>query len=86
MSVNPGLLKRLHSEGLITLMEAARLLETTPAKIRVLIKTGTLEGFTSELDRRLKLVRKEDVEALQEIKPITIKPLDLKRMKGKQKS
>lgn len=70
MSINPSLLKRLQTEGLITLSQAADLLGTTPVRIAALIKAGTLQGFVSPLDRRLKLVRQSDVEALGAIQPM----------------
>ncbi len=70
MSINPSLLKRLQTEGLITLSQAADLLGTTPVRIAALIKAGKLSGFVSPLDRRLKLVRQADVEALGEIQPM----------------
>jgi hypothetical protein len=51
--------------SLITLSEAARLLEVSRAKMSVLVSSGALQTIDDPLDRRVKLVRREDVVALR---------------------
>jgi hypothetical protein len=52
-------------EELLTLRAAETLLEVSHQKMTNLVKDGVLKTFTSPLDRRKKLVRKSDVEALR---------------------
>jgi hypothetical protein len=49
---------------LLTLREAETLLGVSHQKMTNLVKDGVLRTFSSPLDRRKKLVRKADVEAL----------------------
>jgi hypothetical protein len=51
--------------SLITLSEAARLLEVSRAKMSVLVSSGALRTTEDPLDRRVKLVRREEVLALR---------------------
>lgn len=69
MAINPDLLKLLEQEGLLTVTQAATLLKTSRIKIIELIKDGTLAVSTSPLDRRVRLVRREDVEAIRRVDP-----------------
>lgn len=52
-------------EDFVTMTEAQELLGVSRFKIWKLVKEGTLPTFRSELDRREKLVRLSDVEALR---------------------
>lgn len=52
-------------EELLTLRAAETLLEVSHQKMTNLVKDGVLKTFMSPLDRRKKLVRKSDVEALR---------------------
>jgi len=57
----------------MTLTEAAEELEDSRFKISRLIRDGDLQAFGSPLDRRQRLVRRSDVEALKRrIDPIEI--------------
>ncbi|MBV9278532.1 MAG: helix-turn-helix domain-containing protein [Chloroflexi bacterium] len=48
----------------VTMKEAARLLGISNAKIWRLVKDGALPAHQNPLDRREKLIRREDVERL----------------------
>ena len=50
----------------MTLTEAAELLGVSRFKISRLIRDGELRAFVSPLDRRQRLVRRSDVEALKQ--------------------
>jgi hypothetical protein len=50
---------------LITLSEAAKLLDVSRAKMSRLVSAGKLVTFTDPLDDRAKLVSRQDVLALQ---------------------
>jgi hypothetical protein len=50
---------------LLTLREAETLLGVSHQKMTNLVKDGVLVTFSSPLDRRKKLVRKADVDALR---------------------
>jgi excisionase family DNA binding protein len=51
---------------LMTLTEVAEALGVSRFKISRLIREGTLRAYVSPLDRRLRLVRQSDVEALKQ--------------------
>jgi excisionase family DNA binding protein len=53
------------AEDLMTLTAAAEALKVSRFKISRLIRDGDLQAFVSPLDRRLRLVRRADVEALK---------------------
>ena len=58
---------------LMTLTEAAESLGVSRFKISRLIRDGELRAFVSPLDRRQRLVRRTDVEALkQQLVPVEI--------------
>lgn len=50
---------------LITATEARELLQTSPNKIADLIRDGVLKAYTSQLDKRKKLVSRAEVERLK---------------------
>lgn len=52
-------------ENLITLSEAARILNVSRPKMSRLVASGKLTTYEDPLDDRAKLVRREDVLALQ---------------------
>jgi excisionase family DNA binding protein len=52
-------------EEFMTLEEAADLLQVSRFTLWRLLKEGKLPAYQSEADRRRKLVRREDVEALK---------------------
>lgn len=52
-------------KDLITLSEAARLLEVSRPKMSRLVASGKLITFSDPLDERAKLVSRQDVLALQ---------------------
>ena len=57
----------------MTLAAAAEALGVSRFKVSRLIREGTLRAYVSPLDRRLRLVRTSDVEALkQELVPVEI--------------
>jgi hypothetical protein len=49
--------------------EARKLLRVSPTKMAQLLADGSLPHFIDPLDRRVKLVRRADVEALRARKP-----------------
>jgi predicted XRE-type DNA-binding protein len=49
----------------ITLSEAARLLEVSRPKVSTLVSSGLLKTKDDPLDKRAKLVKREDVLALR---------------------
>jgi excisionase family DNA binding protein len=59
----------------MTLTAAAEALGVSRFKISRLIRDGELQAFVSPLDRRQRLVRRSDVEALkQQLVPVEIDP------------
>ena len=50
----------------LTAAEARELLKVSKGKFAELVSSGTLETQASELDKRIKLVRRADVERLAE--------------------
>ena len=50
---------------LITLTEAQKLLATSRNKVGQLVRKGLLKPYTTELDKRKKLVSRAEVEALK---------------------
>ncbi len=61
------------SEQLMTLTEAAEALGVSRFKISRLVREGAIRAFVSPLDRRQRLVRRADVEALkQQLIPVEI--------------
>jgi excisionase family DNA binding protein len=54
-----------HLDDLITLSEAARILNVSRPKMSRLVASGKLTTYEDPLDDRAKLVRREDVLALQ---------------------
>jgi excisionase family DNA binding protein len=60
-------------KDLMTLTEAAEALGVSRFKVSRLIRDGTLQAFVSPLDRRQRLVRRSDVEALRdELVPVEV--------------
>jgi excisionase family DNA binding protein len=61
------------TENFMTLTAAAEALDVSRFKISRLIRDGELKAFVSPLDRRQRLVRRSDVEALkQKLVPVEI--------------
>jgi hypothetical protein len=52
------------AEEWITASEARGILKVSPQKLARLLREGVLQSMPSELDKRLKLVRRADVERL----------------------
>jgi len=52
---------------LINVSEAARRLNTSRARVVRFINEGDIEDYRSHLDRRLRLVRLEDVERIRKV-------------------
>jgi hypothetical protein len=50
----------------VTMTEARDILDVSRFKLWQLVKEGKLETFRSELDRREKLIRRADLEALRQ--------------------
>lgn len=53
----------------MTLTEAADYLKVNRNRLWLLVKAGQITAFSDPLDRRKKLVRKQDVELLLEPRP-----------------
>ncbi len=53
----------------VTMREAQEILGVSRFKIWQLVKEGKLETFRSELDRREKLIRRSDLDALRRPQP-----------------
>ena len=53
----------------LTIQEAAEALGVSRWRMWNLVKSGELEAITSPLDRRVKLVRREDVDRLARFVP-----------------
>ena len=64
MAVNKSLLEKMHAGGFITLTEAQELLGTTRPKMSDLIEARKLNPVINELDKRVKFVKRSEVEAL----------------------
>jgi excisionase family DNA binding protein len=63
------------TKDFMTLTAAAEALGVSRFKISRLIRDGELQAFVSPLDRRQRLVRRSDVEALkQQLVPVEIDP------------
>ncbi len=63
------------ADEFLTLTAAAELIDVSRFKISRLIRDGDLQAFVSPLDRRQRLVRRRDVEALkQQLVPVEIEP------------
>ncbi len=50
---------------IVNVNQAAAILDTTREKVRRLLRSGELSGFTSVLDLRSRFVRLDDVHALK---------------------
>ena len=55
-----------HGDQYVTMTEAQAILGVSRFKIWQLVKDGRLPTFQSELDRRQKLIRRNDLDALRE--------------------
>lgn len=53
---------------LIAFGEAAKRLGSSPATLRQMVKRGVLPVYVRPLDRRLRLVRRQDVDALAAVR------------------
>jgi excisionase family DNA binding protein len=58
----------------MTLVEAAETLGVSRFKVSRLIRDGELRAFVSPLNRRQKLVRRDDVEVLRTPVPLEVEP------------
>lgn len=59
------ILRRMKESEHITVAEAQKLLGVSHTKIWKLIKDGELQAYKSPLNKRVKLVKREDVERLR---------------------
>ena len=57
-----------HQSKLLTVTEARRILGISANKMSALIGSGTLPFVQDPLDRRVKLVRRSDVEGLMRVR------------------
>jgi len=65
--------ERVVTKDFMTLTAAAEALSVSRFKVSRLIRDGELQAFVSPLDRRQRLVRRSDVEALkQQLVPVEI--------------
>jgi excisionase family DNA binding protein len=60
------------TKNYLTMQEAADELGVTRFTISRLVRAGTLAAYASPLNRRQKLVKREDIEALRE--PVPLEP------------
>jgi excisionase family DNA binding protein len=59
----------------VRISDAADLLGVTRFRVSKLVRDGVLAAYTSPLDRRSRLVRRADVEALRNrVEPVVIPP------------
>jgi excisionase family DNA binding protein len=56
----------------LTVQEAAEVLGVTRFTVSRLVREGVLASYVSPLNRRQKLVKRDDIEALRE--PVPVKP------------
>lgn len=54
----------------LTMKEAGEYLGVCKAKMWRLVKAGTLPAYQDSLDKRKKLVKREDIEKLKQPKPL----------------
>jgi excisionase family DNA binding protein len=57
-------------EEYLTMQEAARLLGISRQTLWRLVRAGKLQTYQSEINRRVKLVKRTDVESLKRPRPI----------------
>jgi len=63
------------AEEFVTMTEAQEILGVSRFKVWQLVKEGKLEAFQSDLDRRQKLIRRQDLDALRFTRrPIAAEP------------
>lgn len=62
----------MESEEYVTMREAQEILGVSNFTIWKMVKDGRLVTYQSGVDRRRKLVKRSDLEALMEVKPIKI--------------
>lgn len=65
------------AEDFVTMTEAQEILGVSRFKIWQLVRDGKLEAFQSELDRRQKLIRRQDLDALR----FTRRPIEVSDIK-----
>ena len=66
----------------VTMAEARELLGVSNFTMWKLVKDGQVVAYQSQLDRRKKLIRKEDVVALKTQAPRRIDPTDQQKKAG----
>ncbi len=71
-------------EDYVTLKEAADILGITRQHMRRLALALNLEAFTDIRDRRIKLFRRSDVEALRRPRPIPLRRESVEDDEGKE--
>lgn len=60
------------SDEFVTMGEAQEILGVSKFTVWRLVKDGKLTAYQSEVDRREKLVRRKDLEALRRPKPLPV--------------
>lgn len=67
------------TDELMTLGEAAETLGVSRFKMGRLVRDGLIQAYVSPLDRRIKLVRRREVDALRSV----LEPIDPEQGTGK---
>ncbi len=62
----------LSANDYVTMTEAQEILGVSRFKIWQLVKEGTLQTFRSDLDRREKLIRRADLDALRKPRAVDV--------------
>lgn len=70
----------MNDGDLIAFGEAARRLGSSQATLRKAVKAGVLPVYLRPLDRRLRLVRRQDVDALAAVR--RLEPREVRPMAG----
>ena len=60
----------MNKEDYLGLKEAARYLSVSRNKMYLLVREGEIPFYVSPLDKRKKLLRREDLDALKRVKPV----------------
>jgi len=62
----------VNKEDYLGLKEAARYLSVSRNKMYLLVRAGEIPFYVSPLDKRKKLFRREDLDALKSVKPMRV--------------
>lgn len=67
-------MEALVSDDFVTMKEAQEILGVSKFTVWRLVRDGKLTAYQSEVDRREKLVRRGDLEALRKPRPLPVAP------------